>query len=209
MANPPTLTFKLIHPGKRSLEPDQDKAFLRSIPITFAVCAIAVWWDLLWLLMLLPPLALVLQLLGIPRKLRSDWPKGKDVVGELRVDEQGLIQIRDGDEAQIPYKNIRSALLEHNHIKGEPLGPKDILHNGIATLTITMKSGEQEMIKFLVENRDQVPAMEHLLRTMYKLGIPLREFAGRLRLKTILFKHGRSYADIQALKKDLGVGGFY
>ena len=64
-------------------------------------------------------------------------------------------------------------------------------------------------IKFLIESRDQVPDVEFLLGNMYKQGFPLKEHVGRLRLKTILFKHGRSFAEIQALKKELGVDGFY
>ncbi len=201
--------FKLIRPDKASLEPDQDKAFLRSIPIIIAVCAIAVWWDLKGILVLLSALAFVLQLLGIPRRLLPDWPKEKDVIGELHADDLGLRRIGNGDDVHLQFKDVRTAVLAHNHIKGEPLGPKDILHNGIATLTLGMKDGSERTLKFLVESREQVSDMEILLSTMYKQGIQLKEHVGRLRLKTILFKHGRSYAEIQALKKDLGVGGFY
>ena len=202
-------TFKLIRPDKRSLEPDQDRLFLLSIPITIAICALSVWFNLVGLLVVLIGVGLLLKLTGILRRSLKDWPREKDVIGELRVDEHGLMQIRDGEVEQVLYKNIRSALLEHNHIKGEPLGPRDIAHNGIASLHMTFQNGHEQTIKFLVERKEQVPDVESLLRTMYTSGISLKEYAGRLRLKTILFKHGRSFQEIQALKKELGVDGFY
>ncbi len=203
------VTFKLIRPDKASTEPDQDKAFLRSLPITIAVCALAVWWNMLGLLLALTGVALVLQLFGIPRRLLRDWPRNIDVIGQLHVDEHGLVHSVEGGREPFLFKAMRSALLAHNHIKGEPLGPRDMAHNGIATLTLTMQDAQERTMKFLVERREQVPDVEFLLGNMYKQGVQLKEHVGRLRLKTILFKLGRSYAEIQALKKELGVDGFY
>lgn len=131
------------------------------------------------------------------------------MIGQLHVDEKGLVPLVDSARDPIPFKDMRSAVLEHNHIQGEPLGPRDIAHNGIATLRMTLKNGQERTIKFLIERKDQVPDVELLLRAMYTKGITLQEYAGRLRLKTILFKHGRSFKEIQALKKELGVDGFY
>jgi hypothetical protein len=161
------------------------------------------------MLLLLWGLALLLQVLGIPRKLLQDWPRQRDVIGELHVNEHGLVQIKERERDPLLFMDIRSAVFEHNHIQGEPLGPRDIAHNGIATLRMTLKNGQERTIKFLIERKDQVPDVELLLRAMYTKGISLKEYAGRLRLKTILFKHGRSYAEVQDLKKELGVDGFY
>ena len=202
-------TFKLIRPDKASTEPDQDKAFLRSIPMIIAVCALAVWWNMLGLLVALTGVALVLQLFGIPRRLLRDWPKNSDVIGQLHVNEQGLDPVVESARDPILFKAMRSAVLAHNHVKGEPLGPRDMAHNGIATLTLTTQDGQERTMKFLVERMEQVPDVEFLLGNMYKQGVQLKEHVGRLRLKTILFKLGRSYAEIQALKKELGVDGFY
>ena len=104
-------TFKLIRPDKASTEPDQDKAFLRSIPMIIAVCALAVWWNMLGLLVALTGVALVLQLFGIPRRLLRDWPKNSDVIGQLHVNEQGLDPVVESARDPILFKAMRSALL--------------------------------------------------------------------------------------------------
>jgi len=202
-------SFKLIRPAKEALEPDQDRAFLwflLFIPIT---CALIFWSGWVILALLLTLSAVVIRFVGFPRRLLRDWPKDSDVIGQLHVDEEGLIHSTDGDQEPVLYQDIRSAVLLHNHIKGEPLAYRDMAHNGIATLQMTMKDGHERTIKFLVERRDQVPDVEFLLRSIYKRGTRVEEFVGRHRMRTILFKHGRSFKEIQALKEELGVDGFY
>lgn len=203
------VTFPLIRPDKVSIEPDVSKAFLWNIPISVIVIALAFWLDKLWLLLLLLPVTLLLKLVGFPRRLLPDWPRDKDVVGELHVDAEGLTVVQNGVPVPISFQNVRTAVLEHNHIKGEALGPRDIEHNGIATLSLTFTDGEPRIIKFLMAKKDQVPDMEFLLRTMYIRGIGVKEYVGRLRLKTTVFKHGRSHKEIQALKEELGIESFY
>lgn len=200
-------TFKLIHPDKVSVEPDQDKAFLWFIAITIAACALFVWLKNIWVVLVLPVSALLLKFVGFSRRALSDWPRGKDVVGELAVDHDSLTLVEEG--TTFPFENLQRAIFEHNHIKGEPLAYRDVQHNGIATLHMTLQDGHERTIKFLVERRDQVPDVEFLLRSMYKRGIQVEEYVGRHRLKTILFKHGRSFQEIQALKEELGVERFH
>jgi hypothetical protein len=149
------------------------------------------------------------QFSGIPRKLLKDWPRAEDRIGELRSDDDGLNLVRGNDVERIPHQQVAEVVLEHNHIMGRSMGRKDIPHNGIATLTMTLRDGKQRMIKFLVERKDQVPDVEMLLRTLYKRGIPVKEFAGRRRIRTVLFKHGRTFAELNALKQELGVERFY
>jgi len=200
-------TFKLIRPDKVSVEPDQDKAFLWFLAITFAACVLFVWLKNIWVILLLPISALLIKFMGFPRRALADWPRDKDVVGEIAVDHDSLTLVKEG--TTFPLQNIQSAIFEHNHIKGESLGYRDMQHNGIATLQMTMKDGQERTIKFLVERKDQAPDVEFLLRSIYKRGIRVEEFVGRHRMKTILFKHGRSFKEIQALKEELGVDGFY
>jgi hypothetical protein len=200
-------TFKLIRPDKVSVGPDQDKAFLWFLAITIAVCAIVVWLKFIWVILPLPISALLIKFVGFPRRALPDWPRAKDVIGELAVDLDSLTLAEEG--TTLPFQNIQSAIFEHNHIKGEPLFYRDIHHNGIASLHMTFRDGHERTIKFLIERRDQVPDVEFLLRSMYKRGARVEEFVGRHRMKTILFKHGRSFKEIQALKEELGVDGFY
>lgn len=202
-------TFTLIRPDKESLEPDQDKWFLWSIPITVAFCGLAVWLNLVWLLLVLGGAVLLLRLNGIPRKLLKDWPRTEDRIGELRADNDGLSLVRGHDVERVLLQDVAEVVFEHNHIMGRSMGGKDMAHNGIATLTMTLRDGKRRMIKFLVERKDQVPDVEMLLRTLYKRGVPVKEFAGRRRIRTVLFKHGRTFAELNALKQELGVERFY
>ncbi len=202
-------TFLLIRPDKVSIEPDVDKAFLWNIPISGIAVALAFWSEKMWLLFLLLPVTLLLKLVGFPRRFLPDWPRDKDVVGELHVDQEGLTMVQNGVPVPIPFQNVRTAVLEHNHIKGETLGPRDIAHNGIATLSLILTDGQAKTIKFLVARMEQVPNVEFLLRTMYMRGIGVKEYVGMLRLKTTVFKHGRSYSETQALKEELGIESFY
>ena len=203
------VTFPLIRPDKVSIEPDVSKVFLWNIPIVIILIPLAYWLGKVWLLFLLLPVTLLLKLVGFPRRILPDWPRVKDVVGELHVDAEGLTVVQNGVPVPIPFSKVRTAVLEHNHIKGEALGPRDIAHNGIATLSLTFADGQSKTIKFLVAKKAQVPDVEFLLRTMYIRGIGVKEFVGRLRLKTTVFKHGRSYSETQALKEELGIESFY
>ncbi|MBX2972730.1 MAG: hypothetical protein KF797_06480, partial [Flavobacteriales bacterium] len=160
-------------------------------------------------LLILWGVVLVIKSMEFARKLYPDWPRDKDMIGELHVDDDGLTLTQDGDLQHVLFQDVRSAILEHNHIKGEALSHRDITHNGIATLSLTFHNGHAVTIKFLIAGRDQVPGVEFLLRGMYKRSIEVKEFVGRLRLRTILFKLGRSFKEIQALKEELGVKHFH
>jgi hypothetical protein len=99
-------------------------------------------------------------------------------------------------------------LFKFNYVKGEPAFARDILHNGIACISINTKSGEVVNYKFLIEKKDQLADLKAILSRWYKSGIKVQERFANHEVKCILLNIQPSYAQIQALKVELGVDSF-
>ena len=202
-------TFKLIRPGKNAAEREGFLSIVLAAVLAIGVGGIAMRSGAHPLMVTAMLIVFAIWGRSWLRRLYPDWPRAKDVIGTLALGEHELVLTANGVPQQLPLAGASKAELFYNHIKGRQYAPRDIIHNGIAELKLTWRTGEQRSIKFLVEREEQLPALEVLLRKLYTKGCFVREQMGRYGFRTVLLKAGRSYAELQALKKELGVDAFH
>ena len=144
------------------------------------------------------------------RSTYSDWPRAQDVIGELIVEPTRLIRSdTSGAHTSHSIETITTVHLYYNYVKGMTYVYRGPLNSGLSELVLHDRDGSRYSLKFLIEQKGQLPALEAFLRTLYLSGIPVREQFGRHDSAMVLLKPDRSFQEIQALKKELGVDGFY
>jgi hypothetical protein len=146
--------------------------------------------------------------LGFVFNAPVDWLSKSVVIGELRLCATGIESTIGGARETIRFIDISKARFIHDHVKGARLHNRDIEHTGIAQLLLDLRDGKTLTYTILVATWEQVPKVEELLRSFYMNRVDLQEYMGRQKLKTILFKHGRSFKEIQALKEEFNVKKF-
>jgi hypothetical protein len=152
---------------------------------------------------------LLLFFIGYPvfRSFLGDWVREKDIIGVIRFEEE-QVKIVSGHETILRYQDWSNVLFKFNYVKGEPAFARDILHNGIACISINTKSGEVVNYKFLIEKKNQLADLKAILSRWYKSGIKVQERFANHEVKCILLNIQPSYAQIQVLKDELGVESF-
>lgn len=137
-----------------------------------------------------------------------EWLSKTVVVGTLIVHADGLESAQNNTIEKIRFQDIAKARFIHDHIKGARFHMKDIEHTGIAHLVLNLRSGKELTYTLLIHRWEQVPQVQEMLRSLYRQRVDLQEFMGRQKLRTILFEQGRSFDEVQALKKELGIDHF-
>ena len=155
---------------------------------------------------------LALGWLGRPltRKLFGDYAKKGDIIGKLTLDTTSMTSTNDNSNQVINCADISSLNLKYNYIQGQQFTYKDIIHNGLAHLSIRTKSNQTLQFKFLIETEEQLKALKPIWKEYYRQRIKIRESMGKYDIKTILFeKDNLSFDKMQELKKELNVESFY
>ena len=203
-------TFKLIRPDKDIRERGDLRGRLLTALLAILSAAIPA---LLGLPATWAGVAVLIAAFGWRRYIRStysDWPRAQDVIGELIVEPTGLIRSdKNGARTSHPIEAITAVHLHYNYVKGMTYVYRGPLNSGLSELILHGRDGSRHSLKFLIEHKGQLPALEAFLRTLYRSGIPVREQFGRHGSAMVLLKPDRSFQEIQALKKELGVDGFY
>ena len=155
---------------------------------------------------------LALAWLGRPltRKLLGDYAKKGDIIGELRFDTTSISWVKDNSNLVLSCADLVSLDLKYNYIQGRQFAYKDIIHNGLALLTIQTKFNHTLKVKFLIETEEQLNDLKPIWKEYYKQRIRIRESMGKYDIKTMLFeKSPLSFDKMQELKKELNVDSFY
>jgi hypothetical protein len=137
----------------------------------------------------------------------KDWKVSNDIIGSIDFSNNVILANSNGNN-DIKFEDIARLDLKYNYIKGKSAFRDDVFHNGIWYLKFQMKSGDNFEFKFVVENTEQFDYLAYVLRLIYRAGAKVKERLGNEEVKTILFQIQPSYAEIQALKSDLGVDSF-
>lgn len=202
-------TFKLIRPDKDMRQPGAMSVRLFTALLVITSTAIMAMMGLpaTW-----AGVAVLISAFGWYRWIRSmstDWPRSQDVIGELLIEPTRLIRSdTSGAQTSHSIETITTVHLYYNYVKGMTYVYRGPLNSGVSELVLHDRGGSRHSLKFLIEQKEQLPALEAFLRTLYRSGIPVREQFGH-HGSAILLKPGRSFQEIQALKKELGVDGFY
>ena len=137
------------------------------------------------------------------RVLYKDWVRQKDIIGSV---EFGSDRIKISNlKHEILVSNISSLKIHFNYIKGKQFNRKDIIHNGLATLTVDLKNKTREKIIFLIETKVQLENLRLIFKDFYKAGIDIHEHFCRENVKTFLLKADWKYSDIQKIKTELNI----
>lgn len=142
------------------------------------------------------------------RTLYPDWVKQSETCGSILIDEKFIKKINT-HEQRIELDNVTEIHIHHNYIQGEKIGNRDIVHNGLARITMILKNEEIEVFQFLIETDKQLKSLQLVLKAWYKQKIILKESFGNYKQKTILLQLNLDYKMIQNLKQELGISTFY
>ena len=155
---------------------------------------------------------LALAWLGRPltRKLFGDFPRKNDIIGKLTFSTTSITWTKDNSNQVINCIDISSIDLKYNYIKGRQFSYKDIIHNGLAHMTIQTNSNQTLQVKFLIETEEQLQILKPIWKEYYGNRIKIKESMGKYGIKTILFeKDNLSFDKMQKLRKELNVDSFY
>lgn len=145
----------------------------------------------------------------VERKLFSTWVRKNDIIGDLVFDDSSISWSYDNQTRKTHYNDIVSIHLRYNYIQGRTLSSRDFIHNGISQLIFRTIKGNTETVQFVIEREDQIQTLKPIWKSLYIMGIKIREVMCEVQIKTILFESGRSYEQIKQLKKELNVDSFY
>ena len=141
------------------------------------------------------------------RTFYKDWKVSNDIIGSIDFSNNVILANSNGI-TEIKFEDIARLDLKYNYIKGKSAFRYDVFHNGIWHLMFQMKSGDNFEFKFVVQNTEQFDYLTDVLRHVYRAGAKVKERLGNEEAKTILFQIQPSYAQIQALRVELGVDSF-
>jgi hypothetical protein len=141
------------------------------------------------------------------RTFYKDWKVSNDIIGSIDFSNNVILANSNGI-TEIKLADMARLDLKYNYIKGKSAFRYDVFHNGIWYLKLQMKSGDNIEFKFVVENKEQFEYLTHVFKLIYRAGSKVKERLGNEEIKTILFQIQPSYAEIQALKEELGVDSF-
>lgn len=157
-----------------------------------------------------PALYVILLIAGILtigrslRRTRRDWVRQRDIIGTLVLDDDQVATEGLGADARIGALSGWTIRMATHYIQGRGARYKDILHNGIATLTL--KHGDAvHTFKFLVRDKAALEALIAVLKTWYRNRYDLHESAADMAGAVFLTRWDWHYADLQAAKRELGI----
>ena len=127
------------------------------------------------------------------RNLFSDKVKKDDIVGDLEFN----MDYFTTQNEKVFYSDLKSINLQYNYIKGQQSHPKGIIHNGLAELRFRLKTGNEKLLKFVIENRNQIEDLKPIWKEIYLSGVFIREKMGKYEVKTVMFYADLTYEKIQ------------
>lgn len=136
---------------------------------------------------------------GWVRRLPRDHVRRRDIIGEVVVHSGGVDVVHGAQCRSIGWAGARAIRLDTNHILRRGYNGRDILRNGIATLSVEFAHGT-EVVKFLVRTKQDQQQLIAVVRTWYHQGLPLP-----LENLTRLMGVGLHFQGIQELKRELGL----
>ena len=152
---------------------------------------------------------LALGWLGRPltRKLFGDYANNSDIIGELALDTTSITWINNNGIQVLNCSDIDSIILRYNYIQGQQFAFKDIIHNGLAIMTIQTKLNHTAHVKFLIETKQQLEELKPVWKDYYQQKIKIKEIMGKYEVRTLLFeKVNFSFDEMQEFKKGLNEG---
>lgn len=132
---------------------------------------------------LIPLILFCVFILKRSRSFLPDWTNSKDKIGEVEFVEK-VIQINNTGN-QIKDSEIDAIYFRYNFIRGRNFAAKDIIHNGLAELKLTIKSGDIKTLKFVIETEEQFDYLKTVFKKWYNQGIEIKEEFTNQKLKTI------------------------
>jgi hypothetical protein len=199
-------TFKLIRPDKDIREPGDLRARLLTTVLALTTSLILAMLGVPTSLVGVGALVSVFAWYRWVRSKFSDWPRTQDVIGELVIEPTKLIRYgKNGALASHSLETITAVHLHYNYVKGLAYAYRGPVSSGVSELILHHRDGSRHSLKFLIEQKGQLPALEAFLRSHYRSGITVREQYGRDGLAMMLLRCDRSFKEIQALKKELGL----
>ncbi len=199
------VTFKQIRNDKVTRDSENTLITTLYILLTFGLIYIILHeiLDNKWIYILI--LLLIVYSTRFIRILYKDWVFKKDVVGFINFDSD--IITTDNESVQIMTSDINKIKLTYNYIKGKKYNPRDIVHNGLASIQITIKTNNVNDFVFLIESKNQLEELSEILKDYYRKQIQINEYLGRHNVKTFLLrpKVDWKYDDIRKIKSELKI----
>lgn len=135
----------------------------------------------------------------------SDWPKEKNKIGEIHIDNDSWkIKLNN---FELHYDEIKNVKFRFNYIKGKNYAHYDVLHNGIAELVYFKTDGQKGLIKFLIETEEQLNHLKQTFKLWYQKGVHVEEEFTIEKYRTICLEPmaDKSFEEIQNIKSKLKV----
>ena len=129
------------------------------------------------------------------------------VIGEVHINKE-CIKIKYGQT--IIVKDIKSIFLHSDGYRGMTYSNavSDSSLSGIAELKLTDHLNETTVIRFLVKSPAQFSYLKDVIRTYYISKISIKE-TFHYKMQALLLAPLKTYAENQALKKELGLQKYY
>ncbi len=181
-------SFKLIRDDKAITEREGFSTILVS---SLAIVGLSVVMIRVWnvhpLVTALTMLALAWAGRPLTRKFLGDYAQPGDVCGELTFSTIALKWIKDGSANMLHSADISGMQLQYNYIQGRQFSSYDIIHNGLAQLTLQTKTNQTIQLKFLIETEAQLNDLKPIWKEYDDQGIKISERMGKYAIKTVHF----------------------
>ncbi|MFN8181931.1 MAG: hypothetical protein ACOJUL_03650 [Candidatus Pollutiaquabacter aromativorans] len=186
-------SFKLIRDDKAITEKE---GFATILVTSLAIVGLSVAMIRVWNVhpLVTALTMLVLAWAGRPsiRKFLGDYAQAGDACGELTFSTTALKWIKDGSGNLLHSADISELQLQYNYIQGRQFSSYDIIHNGLAQLTLQLKTNQIIQLKFLIETEAQLNALMPIWKEYDRQGIKISERMGKYAIKTVHFTTNKS-----------------
>lgn len=186
-------SFKLIRDDKAITEREGFSTILVSSLAIVGLSVVMIRaWNVHPLVTALTMLALAWAGRPLTRKFLGDYAQPGDVCGELTFSTITLKWIKDGSANMLYSAEISGMQLQYNYIQGRQFSSYDIIHNGLAQLTLQTKTNQTIQLKFLIETEAQLNALKPIWKEYDDQGIKISERMGKYAIKTVHFTTNKS-----------------
>lgn len=152
-------------------------------------------------------IALIIGIIIIPkvtRRTQNDWRSQKDTIGDVIFSEDAIFVSTIPETVKL--HDVLKLSLTGDYYKGCSLGSRDIVHNGLYSFRIEMKSSKNIEFKFVVFTELKFTLLTSFIEHLYSsYKIDINEKIGSENQTGLLLRHNRSYDDIQNIKQRLGL----
>lgn len=135
------------------------------------------------------------------RRMMKDWAGPADRIGWLVLSGE-RIRLESAPPREYPVRALTHLHIASNHIQGRPMRYKDILRNGLGTLSVATAT-ERMDAKFLIRTKEEHRALIEVLKAWYAAGVPVSESTASSRSAVFLLRDDRSYAELKKAKAEV------